>query len=315
MFGLALSRPYMSSPPAGADPHQPVHAVIVIDNSLSMSLEEPAGTILSRARQQAKDLIDELPAGSRISIVPLCGPPDRVEHEAFRSSQARAGSTRPDRNCRSDRDRGPPDSTRSGGPRAGPGTSGAHIVFLGDQQQVVWPVAAQESVVRALPDLEIIRISPTQTDNSWVAGLTLENDFAEPQSSTAILATIRCEGAPRANVAVSLQVDGMTAATQFIDLSSGENRVIRFLHEFQAAGDVGRVQHVPVTVSLENDRLPLDDSRSLVVPVLSSLPLVFVDQYGREKEDVRQNRLGETFFLRQLLTPDGENETAARKRD
>lgn len=312
LFGLALSRPFLSSRGVGADPHQPVHAVIVVDNSLSMSLEEPAGTVLSRARQQAKELIDELPTGGRISIIPLCGPTDRVEREAFRSPQdARAALDRIEIVDRTETAAHLIPLVQEALERA-PELKARRIVFLSDQQQAVWPVAAQESVARDFPDLEVLRISPASTDNSWVADLTLENDYAEPQSPTPILVAIRCEGAPRANVAVSLQVGGMTAATQYVDLSSGENHVVRFLHEFQATGDAGHVQYVPVTVSLENDRLPLDDSRSLVVPVVSSLPIVFVDQYGREKEDVRQSRLGETFFLRQLLTPDRGNDTTTQ---
>jgi hypothetical protein len=55
-------------------------------------------------------------------------------------------------------------------------------------------------------------------------------------------------------------------------------------------------------VSIPQDRLPGDDRRLLVVPVVSALPVVFVDQFG-EDEDPERNRFGETYRLRRLLAP------------
>jgi hypothetical protein len=305
-FGMALSRPFVALRGANLDPHQAVHAVIVVDNSLSMSLEEPGGTLLSRACQRAKEWIDELPGGSRISVVPLCGPIDRVEREAFRSPQeARSALDRIEIADQTETAAHFIPLVQTAFEQA-PELKARRVMFFGDQQQVVWPVASQESVARAFPELEVVRISPAHSDNTWVAAVELEDDFAEPHSETAILATIRCEGDSRENVAVALHVDSTLTATQYIDLASGETRVVRFRHQFSRAADDGRVQHVPVTVSLENDRLPVDDSRSFVVPVLSSFPVIFVDQYGSAGEVSGQHRLGETYYLRQLLSPIGE---------
>ena len=44
---------------------------------------------------------------------------------------------------------------------------------------------------------------------------------------------------------------------------------------------------------MPSDRLEIDDSRYLAVPVVAALPVVFVDQYG-ESEDPKRNRFGET---------------------
>jgi len=66
---------------------------------------------------------------------------------------------------------------------------------------------------------------------------------------------------------------------------------------------------VPIRVTLTPDRLPADDERHLVVPVVTSLPVVFVDQFNDETEDVAVNRIGETRHLRKLLAPSfGERE-------
>ena len=42
--------------------------------------------------------------------------------------------------------------------------------------------------------------------------------------------------------------------------------------------------------------------RYLSVPVLSGIPVVFIDQYGSD-EDPARNRLGDTYHVRRLLTP------------
>ncbi|MCH5374048.1 MAG: hypothetical protein JJ992_08730, partial [Planctomycetes bacterium] len=67
--------------------------------------------------------------------------------------------------------------------------------------------------------------------------------------------------------------------------------------------EAGRALSVPVQASITPDRLPADDQRSLVVPVVTDLPVVFVDQYGQRGEDPLKNRLGETRPLRRLLAP------------
>ena len=49
---------------------QPIHAVVLIDNSMSMGYESLEGTLLDRARTKAAEFIDALPSGSQINILP-----------------------------------------------------------------------------------------------------------------------------------------------------------------------------------------------------------------------------------------------------
>ena len=70
---------------------------------------------------------------------------------------------------------------------------------------------------------------------------------------------------------------------------------------------------VPLKASISPDRLPADDERYLAVPVVASLPVVFVDQYGAEQEDAIQGRLGETRHLRKLLAPKTSRSDAPRQ--
>ena len=58
---------------AAVDPNQPVHAVVLVDNSLSMGYQKPDGMLLDDAKAKAKEWIEGLPSGSLISVLPTCG--------------------------------------------------------------------------------------------------------------------------------------------------------------------------------------------------------------------------------------------------
>src|SRR5688572_28133057 len=72
-FGLALARPFLAAREEQHDAGQPIHAVLLIDNSLSMGYQTLEGSLLDRAKQRASAFVERLPVGSRISVVPLCG--------------------------------------------------------------------------------------------------------------------------------------------------------------------------------------------------------------------------------------------------
>jgi hypothetical protein len=103
---------------------------------------------------------------------------------------------------------------------------------------------------------------------------------------------------------VSLAIDGVTVATQTVGLQPDQQREVVFPpYSFDVAAEPGKPAFVTAEVSLNPpDHLPVDDHRFLVVPVVSSLPVVFVDQHGTD-EDRNKNRFGETFHLRRLLAP------------
>ena len=102
---------------------------------------------------------------------------------------------------------------------------------------------------------------------------------------------------------VSLAVNGATVATQTVELQPGQAREVQFRpYLFDVSVQPGRTVFVPAEVSLPADNLPADDRRFLAVPVVASLPVVFVDQYGPD-ENARYGRVGETYRLRRLLAP------------
>jgi len=80
-FGAALARPFFTRAAAPANPDEPVHAVVLVDNSLSMGYEKLDGTLLDDAKAKAREVIEKLPRNSRISVLPTCGSASGVRSE------------------------------------------------------------------------------------------------------------------------------------------------------------------------------------------------------------------------------------------
>src|SRR5947208_9601050 len=60
LFGVALARPYLASRQQQVDVRQSLHAIIIIDNSLSMAYESLEGSLLDKGKERARELIDRL---------------------------------------------------------------------------------------------------------------------------------------------------------------------------------------------------------------------------------------------------------------
>ena len=304
LFGLAIARPFLASRAGGAAGSGPVHAVLVVDNSLSMGRERLGGTtLLDDARTRAKEFINRLPIGSRVSILPLCGPagsssfdPHRTKEDAVEAVEAivlvdRAGSAAAAIDLSAEAAAQSPDLPDK------------RFVFIGDQQGVNWPADPAGLLTEAVPEMQVVSVPPAEIDNTWVESLQLEDGIADGETPATFTCVVRHEGKePRAAVQVTLAVDGAEVATETIDLEPGQSRELTFPHRFDVAAEPGRPAYATAVVSLSSDSLPEDDSRAIVVPVVAALPVVFIDQYGAA-EDSRRNRFGETRHLRRLLAP------------
>lgn len=312
LFGLALARPFFSGSSSALQPNQPVHAVLVIDNSLSMGEKNLDGSSrLDEAKDKCKAFVKELPEGSLISVLPLCGSAAGYSREGYRGKRDATGAL--DRIEVVD---------RSGSAVQAADLALAackqhaelptkRIAFVGDQQRINWPAGALAAQMKELPELQVASIVPKEPlENTWIATFFLQDGIADLESPAVFVAVVRHEGpSARKAVEVVLSIDGTKVNGKIIDLEPGQAREIIFEHRFDVAVDEGKPAFVPVEISLPHDRLHEDDARFLVVPVLAALPIVFIDQYGPE-EDPRINRYGETWHLRRLLAPSAQGAEA-----
>ncbi|MGE0758118.1 MAG: BatA domain-containing protein [Pirellulaceae bacterium] len=313
LFGLALARPYfaVSGDPARAG--APIHAVLLVDNSLSMGVRGLGGTRLDEAKRRAVAFVEQLPAGSAFSVVATCEPPDphSVPFESVASAvDALTRIELADRGL----------SVRDGLPAwrrlaVADTVRAAHLVLFTDLQEQNWQELDRVESGE-LPPLTVVDVAGESTDNSCVARLEVADDVVDGTAPTTIVAEIRHHGTmPRRAVRVALSIDEREVDSQSIELGPGGTvREVVFRQSLAAfRPEAGVPTFVPVKVTLSGDRLVEDDARYLLVPVVGAWPIVFVDQYGADQERPALGRFGETRHLRQLLiTQAGSADRASR---
>jgi hypothetical protein len=304
LVGLALAQPFFSVGREAFDGSEPLHAVLLIDNSLSMARQSMDGTALDRAKQRARRLIDRLPDHSRVTVVAVCGSqlgrsPDAATKDAAlqfldqiqvadRAASVRRAINQAVQACSGETPLAP------------------RLVLFSDQQASNWYGQFQAVHTDQLPPLQVVDVSADQAENTWIADLRLQDGLADVQTPATLIVQLRHQGlVTRRDVEVRLYVDGVQTAAKAVSLEPGQGaREVTFQHVFDnLALEPGAAVDVPVAATLTADNLPEDDSRCLVVPVVAGLPVVFVDQYGAERENPIQNRVGATRHLRRLLAP------------
>jgi hypothetical protein len=315
LFALALARPRFTVTPGADNPNQPVHAILIVDNSLSMGYQRLNGTLLDEAKTRLNEFLERLPLGSRISVLPLCGSSQAFTHDVHRTtSDAREALARIEVVDRQATFSAAVDlATEACG--LAPELPTKRVILIGDQQQSNWPAGAIDEALQQLPDVQVVQIAPEEPPaNAWVSDFRLQDDVADVDTPAVFLATVRYDGpAARKNVEISLSIDNARVAAQTIDLEPGQSRLVRFAHQFDVPVDPGEPVFVAATAALAPDQLPADDARHLAVPVVAALPVMFVDQYGAQGEDPNKNRYGETFPLRRLLAPLTSRSDAVRQ--
>jgi len=309
-FVLAMSRPYWVG--SGSQVYQnnePVHAVIVVDNSLSMGYTSAQTSLLEEAKEQISEFIELLPAGSEISIIPLCAQPHWFNVGGFASRDDALNALRQVEvvdlkgNIRSGAERALIASKKDSAIQT------KRFVFLGDLQQDSWDENDLDQLFGALGDVQIVPIQPALRENSWISGFYLRDGIADAESTAVFVAEIRHMGlASRERVPVSLEIDGDIVSTRIIDLIPEQTINLTFEHQFTSAGSSKEPLFSRAILRIdEPDYLPMDDHRVAVVPVIARVPVVFVDQYGTD-ENPDRGRFGETYMLRHLLAPEIEDD-------
>jgi len=317
-FGAALARPFLDTSVVGIDADQPVHSVLLIDNSLSMAYRKGDGTLLDEAKSQAKDLIEQLPRGSRISVLPICGSASGIGYSAcYTKDDALQRLAAIEPVDRAAMPRETIDLALDACDRAAE-MPAKEIVLLGDQQISDWPTGSLAAHLQKLPvPIKVVQFEPDEITNAWVSAFKLRDRIVDRRTPAVFVATVRYEGAEAQNdVQVSLSVDELKFDVQQVELQPGQTREVEFapylFENPESSSEHGDAQlgfaaaEVAVEIRqggvIEPDGLPADDRRFLVVSVVEKLPVVFVDQWGDE-EQPQLNRYGETFHLRRLLAP------------
>ena len=312
LFVLAMSRPYWSAGADAGGSTQPMHAVIVVDNSLSMGYAEINKTLLDKAKTKAGEFISALPSGSEISVIPLCTYSRWHTRDVYTTKEDALEAV----NRIEVVDRAAPIATGFAQAKKACDLASdiptKRVVFIGDVQQRTWSFDGAETYLEGMSDIQIVQVAAPERTNTWVARFELLHGIADMDSTAVFRTTIRHEGKPRSGVRVALTIDDAVVAERYVDLVGGHELQLDFHHKFNVAGtSSSEPLFIPATLNLTPDRLAMDDYRTLIVPVVARTPVLFIDQYGRN-ERPGENMFGETARVRKLLST-GSRDASGRK--
>jgi hypothetical protein len=302
----------------------PVHAVLLLDNSRSVGVESLGGTLLDRAKGKAAEFIDSLPPESRITVIPLAGSEDPFTLDAYRNKEdaRRAlehvklvdaegeilnGLELADQACRQTLD--PP---------------AKRVVLLTDLQASAWQSSIGPELLNRLSGLQVVNVATSPASNVWVSEFHIEDGLTSAEVPCRLLAHIHASGSDADSasttsfeVQVKLLVDGSEVASQAIELTPGQEREIEFTHQFDQLADPLKPGAAIATIVVQSelpstDQLSSDNRQQIVIPIVASLPVIFVDQYGDE-ENLEKNKIGETYALRHLMAPRSSTDKSQRR--
>lgn len=114
-------------------------------------------------------------------------------------------------------------------------------------------------------------------DNLQITGLSIQQPVAIARTPIDVIATLRNRGQSRADVEVTLEIDGGEPVRKVVSLPPGAEGEADFQISFR---EFGRRK---LRASLQNDGLPADDERFLTVDVRDRIRVLLVD--GAEGED------------------------------
>lgn len=321
LFGLALAQPFFTRGCSQAvDERQPLHAVVVIDNSLSMGYEGLDGTLLDKAKERARRLIDQLPTGSKITVLPACGSREGASLDPYDTKDGALEAIRKleliDRSASLQRVANDVQRAIEASPELS-----KRVVVFSDQQATNWRDANSPDVLKKLQDWQLVAVAPAGAaadwENTWVADIEVADGLADIETPTTITVKLEHQGLAREDVQVKLSYGDTVIGERAVSLEAGaSSKEVEFEYVFNTLTDVPEPDHpvfVPLKAEIQgNDSLAADNVRYLALPIVAGLPVVFVDQYGTA-EDPARNQLGETRHLRKLLAPKTSRAEAPRQ--
>jgi hypothetical protein len=278
------------------------HKIVVVDGSFSMATKLGDGSAFDRARAKAKEVIGQSPRGDGFSVV-LMGATARPvvpgsvasapAEDAAKVAKEIDGLRLPHGNA----DLVATLKTIKDMLDKSPGKfQEREVYFLTDVQKSTWLLREPGTVAETLRNIQgrartvFVDVGQDGVNNLAVTGLALGQPLATVGATTPVTVVVRNFGAePREGVRLELWV-GKARATreeQPMELRVAHQMVVKvgrgpntftFPYKFTAPGDY------VLQARLDNDALELDDSRSAVVTVKNSVPVMLVDGKSAQRE-------------------------------
>ena len=297
------------------------HKILVIDGSFSMGAKAVEGTAFDRARSLAAQLVRESPRGDGFSVLLLSSPPRRIIPEPSEDGVKVAHEIESLRLPHGNADLSAAFSSIESLLQSSPGKfPDKEIYFFTDLQKSTWlgtgPINLSPASRRARTIL--VDVGSEQQGNVAVTNLSLLDDLAVAGRNSTVQATLHNYGneAPNATARLLVGRAPSTASDPPFELREVESRpvhvernqatTVSFVYKFPIPGDYA------VQVQVQNDSLPIDDSRSVILTVKKDLSVLLVN--GKPFGDPFDQSAEWLRFALNPFTGPGEGPTVVRPR-
>jgi len=319
LLALALARPALQAGMGLIGGRPSIYRIVVLDNSYSMGHVVGGRPLFEKARELAIQLVNNLHDSDAVTVLLANTTAEELVHA---EGNKRADVIRDLRTA-------PLSDSATHLPRAiaaacrliSEGRSKnvrKEIIVLTDQTRAAWLTGDQpkkvdandEAVlrqvfqdVRSRPRIWIVRMDGGRSrENLAAERLEVDEKAVTADVETQFVASVRNFGAsPARNVAVTLKVDGEPAGREDLAmLEPNKSGQVTFRYTFRDAGS-----HA-LTLALEPDELPPDNSAFLAVDVEKEVKVLCVD--GQQRIGPNASELD---FFRQALSPTRAQEIGA----
>lgn len=320
LLAMALARPALTEGMGLLSGHASMHRVIVLDNSYSMGQIVGGHPLFEKAKKAAVELIDKMPASDEVDVLlansnideltPNSALPKKEVTDRVNSALLSDGGTDIPKSiaaaCRLLNER------KSQNPRK-------EIIVITDQTRAGWErpdhqpkrISGEDesAIAKAFsarhPRILVMRIpGEKENDNLAAASLEVDEKVVPSHSDTQLIGIVNSfANSVVTNVKVKLKVDGEEVATENIQsISPAKPESVIFHYAFPEPGSHG------VTMEIQNDILPTDNTAYLAVDVEDQMRVLCVD--GQQRVGANASVMD---YLRQALSPSKAEEINAGK--
>ncbi len=296
LLALALARPSFKT---GGFASGAEAAIVIIDNSASMSQTDGAESRFEKAQKAAGQVLDALPGASAVAVWLAS---DIVRTSIPEPSRDFALARKVVQNARRT-DRGTemlPALRQALAVLARQSLQQRRIYLITDGQAEGWKQLAEtkamlEEAKKANISARLVIVGDTESRNLAVTGLRIASALAPINEALRFEIEVSNFGVDDARgVPVSLAIDAESPAdeTTIATIPVGESRHVSLFARFRDAG------FHTTAARIAADRNPADDQRVITVRAIDAIDVLLVD--GEPGAEARES---EVFFLRNALTP------------
>jgi hypothetical protein len=298
---------------------QRTHKTLVLDASMSMGLKVENQTCFERARAMAMQLVRESAGGDGFSVVLMASPARRIVSEASEDAKKVLSEIEALHLTHGNADLASTLSAVEGIVGASPGKyPQREVYFFTDLQQSTWiarnpgTLSGTVQKIKARASTIFVDVGKEGAANVAVTSLMLGESVAMAGRETPILAVLHNFGPTKQDVSVRLSVgrareNGAEKAEEPHEvaevvvhkLEHRQPTPVAFKYAFPRQGDY------VLQVRVQHDDLDVDDTRSAVVTVKNTIPVLLVN--GKPAPQLYDRA---TEWLRTALKPFEDNDVS-----